>query len=115
MNFNIESSEIINLSAFGGKFDTVRKIETTTLKLQTIKGHELAIKVVIFDKISTLIKTPSFLQIEEMRHLKWIKIKYPVVENPLREFMEIDVLISSDYYWSIVERVYGKSSCRMGI
>jgi hypothetical protein len=93
-------SEIINLAAFGGKSDTVRRIQNTILKLETINGRDLSLKLLIANKISTPVKTPNDPKIRDMPHI--VPIRDKLAENPQSDYMEIDILIGADYYWSVI-------------
>ncbi|XP_064621909.1 uncharacterized protein LOC135484415 [Lineus longissimus] len=93
-----QSREMIKIAPFGANAKAVRALDNVIVQIETASRVEnVPMKMLIVPKISAPISTcPQ--AIFALPHLKNLKF----AETSSGDFMEIDILIGADYYWSIV-------------
>lgn len=91
-----QSKEMVSIAPFGQNAKATRALQNVNVMLNTT-GEEVIIKALIVPKISAPLKTCTS-SILDMPHLKGLKF----ADNVTDAFMEIDILIGADHYWSIV-------------
>ena len=93
-----KGTEEINLATFGGSSQTLRRVLTATVSLETSGRETIPIDVLIVPTIAApLSNMPP--EVIKSNHLKGLKLAFPVTQDG--EF-DISFLIGADHYWKIV-------------
>jgi hypothetical protein len=93
-----EGTEMIKLAPFGSDSKEIRTVQNTTVTLESIRGSNMPMRMLVVEKISVPIKTRRDQSILSMPHIQGLEL----AENPDTDYMEIDILIGADYYWTVV-------------
>ncbi|XP_063426809.1 uncharacterized protein LOC134710384 [Mytilus trossulus] len=99
LNLQIEGTEIIHLSAFGGEEKNTRHLEKTTIYLKTDAGHVLPIKVLIVPMIATPLHNHIRNIDTQNGYLRGLKLAHTMTQQDL---FDISLLVGADHYWDIV-------------
>ncbi|XP_071141877.1 uncharacterized protein [Mytilus edulis] len=100
LNLQIEGTEIIHLSAFGGEEKNTRHLEKTTIYLKTDARHVLPIKVLIVPMIATPLQNHIRNIDTQNGYLRGLKLAHTMTQQ---DSFEISLLVGADHYWNIVE------------
>ncbi|XP_070550546.1 uncharacterized protein [Ptychodera flava] len=98
LKLKAEHKELINLAPFGAKSNGIRSMENAKVTLETNTGSNITIQVLMVPKISTPLKSHINKSVLDLPHLQGLTL----VNHADTEVVEIDILIGSDYYWSII-------------
>ena len=90
----------VALSSFGNDSPLFQMLGVATIQIQTLNGDLIPISVLIVPKIATPIQNSCRVEMENMPHLKGLKLANPITDND--EFL-VSILIEADYYWSFVQ------------
>ena len=90
----------VALSSFGSDQPSFQTLGVATIQIQTVTGDLVPVSVLIVPKIATPIQNSCQVELENLPHLKGLKLANPVTSRG--EFL-VSVLIGADYYWSFVQ------------
>ena len=93
------SKHSVSMSSFGATEQLLRRLDVTTTNVITEKGDEIPLQVLVVPHIATPLKCQHNADINNMPHLKGLKLAHPVSSGNF----SINVLIGADHYWDIVQ------------
>lgn len=81
LSLTAERGEIISLSTFGGTTTLVKRVEVSTIYLQTLQGETVSIEVFIIPKIAAPLQNFSTVDLHNLPHLKGLILAYPITDE----------------------------------
>ena len=96
----LTATESISLSAFGAQPSASKYLPVATIHVVTTHGEKIPLHVLVVEKIATPLQNHLCRQIQDMPHLRGLKLAHPVTSD---ENFAISLLIGADHYWDIVE------------
>ena len=90
----------VALSSFGNDSPSFQRLGVATVQIQTLNGDLVPISVLIVPKIATPIQNSCRVEMDNMPHLKGLKLANPITDSD--EFL-VSILIGADYYWSFIQ------------
>ena len=93
-------SESISLAAFGAQTSASRQLPVTVINVVTFHGEKIALRFPVVDKIATPLKANFRHQIQDIQHLRGLKLAHPITSD---DNFDISLLNGADHYRDIVE------------
>lgn len=89
----------ISKSSFGATEHLLRRLEMTAVDIITVQGDKIRLWLLVVPHIATPLKCQHQAYINNMPHLKGLRLARPVSSGNF----SIDLLIGTDHYWGIVQ------------
>ena len=89
----------ISMSSFGATEHLLRRLEMTTVDIITVQGDKIPLCLLVVAHIATRLKRQHNADINNMPHLKGLRLAHPVSSGNF----SINLLIGTDHCWDIVQ------------
>ena len=89
----------ISMSSFGATEHLLRRLQMTTVDIITVQGDKIPLWLLVVAHIATRLKRQHNADINNMPHLKGLRLAHPVSSGNF----SINLLIGTDHYWDIVQ------------
>ena len=98
LNLKTEGTREVCIKTFGSQ-STKENLEKVKVQIKALNGSDIFIYCYVKDICHPITGQNIKLSKEKYRHLRHL----PLANNMSESQMSIDILIGSDYYWSIIE------------
>ena len=88
----LTETESISLSAFGAQPSASKYLPVATINVVTTRGKNIPLRVLMVEKIATPLQNHLSRQIQDMPHLRGLKLAHPVTSD---ENFAISLLIGA--------------------
>ena len=100
LHLNFKRRECVAIAAFGASKASNQTLPVATVHLQTTKGTEIPISILITPRIAQPLRNLPFSYVKQLPYLKDLHLNHAISHN---DNINISMLIGADTYWSIVQ------------